>query len=272
MSNQIGLAKKQRIVPDLNNPKGEYVFLTWDDIEFDKDQFAIRPQQVGRIFKPVPLKGSLPLLSRIRHEYFERLYPNKVLKLYFHEGIFVQAKSPGWQVMADLIEAAQEFVHFRFYKSRTKNRIGRLHHHSDAQVRDLFQESLNRNPYFKFLAQCHNEAFRIIPIEEYQNGQWEESFVFRFRTGSGRILIAWENPAPGRATYLFIANDENQAKQLERIESYIVEAIDGKRDLLNDNTPDARKLRKELMYINEKIVHTNFSDYKGNILMQISRY
>ncbi|MBD0289082.1 MAG: hypothetical protein ICV79_27230 [Flavisolibacter sp.] len=59
MSNQIGLAKKQRIVPDLNNPKGEYVFLTWDDIEFDKDQFAIRPQQVGRIFKPVPLKGSL---------------------------------------------------------------------------------------------------------------------------------------------------------------------------------------------------------------------
>jgi hypothetical protein len=109
-------------------------------------------------------------------------------------------------------------------------------------------------------------------LKKYQNGLWEESFIFRLRTGSGRILIVWENPQPGRATYLFIANDENIDVQLKKIELYIINAIDGKRDFINENSAGAKKLRKDLMYTNEKVKHSNMNDYMVTIKSEMNRY
>jgi hypothetical protein len=155
-----------RIFHDPNNPKGEYVYATWDDIEFDKDQVLIKPNNFERIFPSIRLKGSLPILNKIKLEYFERLYPKSILKFYFIDGVCNPLKSNGYSTICTLIDAATEFIEFRYYKSRSKNRIGSFYRHSPTQVRDLFAESLRRNPYFKFLAQTHYASYKIIPIEE----------------------------------------------------------------------------------------------------------
>lgn len=261
-----------RIIPDPANVRGEWVICTWDDIEFDKDKISLKSNKLKRIYPSIPLKGSLHLLDRIKEDYFERLYPKTVLKFYFDDGKFIEDKSRGYQVIKDLIDAALEFVSFKFYKTKLNNRICKFNRHSSSQVRNLFNDRISRNQFFKFLAQKHSEEFNIIPIEEYQNGLWEESFIFRLRTGSGRILIVWENPQPGRATYLFITDDHSLETQLAKIESYIISATDGKRDYLNETNTEAKVLRKELKYTNEKVYHKKISDYKVKIQMDINRY
>src|SRR5215204_5372747 len=97
--------------------------------------------------------------------------------------------------------------------------------HSDSKPRmkkryeDLKNSHPNRSLIFmnlKFLSK-HSPDYSLIPILEWHHNQEEESFIFRFKAGSGRILIAWENSKDGRATYFFIADDNNLEDRLKLI-------------------------------------------------------
>lgn len=248
----------------------EHFYFVWDDVEFDKNILRIKTTRHKKIFKPLPLKGSLSILNDIKKEYFDRLY-HKPFKLYFLNNEFQPDLSKDWQRITRLIEAGIEYAEFRINRVEGKHKFGHFKKLQPQQIIELFKERFSKTVYLKYLAARQSELYKIIPILEYQNKQWEESFIFRLKTGSERILIVWENAKEGRATYLFIADDETMDDRLNAIESFIRTSIDLKRTLLHDHNREAKKIKRELMHI-DSINHETIESFKSELQHILNRY
>jgi hypothetical protein len=169
------------------------------------------------------------------------------------------------------IEAAIEYVEFRIRKTNEKRKFGKFEKLTNDQIKELFSSKFEKSNYLKYLAEIHSKEYRLIPIIEYQNKQLEESFIFRLQTLSKRILIAWENSKVGRATHLFIAEEDSMAKRIISIESFIMDTVDAKRSHLHANDAVSRKIKTELMYIGS-INHDDLTRYKNEMRHYINRY
>ena len=247
-----------------------HYFFVWEDIEFGKDLFKIKPNNRNNIiFKPIQLKGSLAILNEIKNEYFDRLY-HKPFKLYYYQNEF-QAWLGDWGKITRLIEAAIEYSDFKLNRIEGKHKVGKFKNLEPKEIINLFNTQISKSQYLKYLAAKQDETYRVIPILEYQNSQWEESFVFRLRTLSDRILIVWENAKEGRATHLFIADRKTIDERLFAIESFIIGSIDAKRTLLHDSSTTAKKIKHDLMYI-DSINHKNLQNFKTELQYLLNRY
>jgi hypothetical protein len=243
--------------------------LWWEQVKFEKG--LLRLNHPKTILKPLTLKGSLDVLDKIKIEYFERLLRKKFITLYYLDKLFKPELSKDWGKIIDLIEPAVEYATFRFKTSDRKKKIGRFKKLSPKQVFDIYEHKFSKNEYLKFLAKKQSSDYNIIPILEWHHNQEEESFIFCFNAGSGRILIAWENSKEGRATYFFIAGENNLEERLKLIESFVIDATKSKRSMFHVDTREARTIKKQLMWI-ETLNHDSIETYRPNLQFIIDKY
>jgi hypothetical protein len=259
---------------DLFNPdklfkkKCDAHYFIWDMVEFDKDILRLKLPKI--ILKPIELKGSLPILNEIKKEYFERLI-RRPFKFYFFQNSFQKEISRDWKKIVELIEPALEFIEFKIGTTSKKKKIGKFKKLSAKQVFDIYEPKFSKNEYLKLLATKQSPDYAVIPILENRNYQNEESFIFRLRTGTGRILIVWENFSDGRATHLFITDNSNCDKRLRLIESYVIDPTPSKRALLHFKDKESKTIKRELFHI-ETVNHDTISSYKSNLQYIINRY
>lgn len=238
----------------------------WDDIVFSKNQISFRPGRLQAILPAIPAKGVIPELNLIKAEYFHRLYGRRIFKLSFSGTQLLKDEqlSPGWPRLLDALEFAQQLYQLEYAKDKHAF-IHRAKGMTNIDLQELYQQILQRSEYLKFLASRLDHEFRLIPIVEYSNGQFEDSFLFRFRNKRGHVLVIWENLKPGRATHVFKYEEQAGTDVLQKIESFIMsEAYHKKRSRLTSSTPADKKLRKELYY-HKKYSHKSFVDFKTNI-------
>ena len=243
--------------------------LLWEQVKFEKG--FLRLSHPKTILKPLTLKGSLEVLDKIKAEYFERLLRKKFISLFYLDKIYKPELSKDWIKIQELIEPGIEYAAFRFNISPEKKKVGRFNKLSSRQILDIYDPTFSKNEYLKYLAKKQSPEFNIVPILEWQNNQEEESFIFRFKSGSGRILIAWENSKDGRATYMFIADVNNLEERLKLVESFIIGSTKLKRSMFHANTREARVIKKQLMWI-ETINHDSIETYRPSVQFLIDKY
>jgi hypothetical protein len=265
-SNQQGLFDELEKLQTLRKEQTHY--FPWEKIYFYKDRVQLTFTKI-KMFKTIPLKGSLEILNEIKGEYFEKLHP-KPVKMFYYDNAFDMRLSTDWQRVAELIEPAIEFMQFRIHRE-PRPRFGKFEQLSPEQLSLLWNDQLSRSAFLKLLAKRQSASYRIIPVIEYQNNAREESFIFRLRTLSGRILIVWENANAGRATHLFIADQNNLDERIAFIESFVMNEVDGKRLLLHEHDGQARQVKKTLHFI-QSISHDDLTQYKTDLQTVLNRY
>jgi hypothetical protein len=263
---QQGLFDELEKLQELRKEQTHY--FPWEKIYFFKDRAQLTFTKM-KMFKTIPLKGSLEILNDIKDEYFRKLHP-KPVKMFYYDNAFDMRLSIDWQRVCELIEPAIEFMQFRIHRE-PKPRFGKFEQLSPEHLSLLWSEKISRSVFLKYLASRQSSAYKIIPVIEYQNGMREESFIFRLRTLSGRILIVWENGNPGRATHLFIAEQNNVDDRLAFIESYVMNSLNGKRLLLHEHDAEARQVKKTLHFI-QSLSHDELSNYKTELQTVLNRY
>lgn len=247
------------------------LYLLWDDITFDTDCLRIKPGRIQHILKPIPFKGAMGSLNAIKQEYFAAKY-NKPFKLVFKDSILDKAASPNWMEIMDLIEKAIEITRFAAVpktivkKASSPNKRNKNGNDSPKQMHP--QERPN---YLKVLAQHQSPEYRLITIQEKYGNRVEESHIYRFVTGTNRILIVWENTNAARASYLFIAPPDNLQEQLTRIEAFIHTG-----DLLYKRSrfqklKENKQLRSQLGYVGS-VRHETVEQFRTDIMTYIHRY
>ena len=241
-------------------------FFPWENVEFTKNAVKLTFSD-RKIFKRAELKGSVPILNELKKEFFERLI-SRALKMYFKDNEFVFEWSSEWKTLTELIEPAIEYYHFHIERV-PKTRIGKFAQLNPSQLISLWDHRFEKAKHLKFLAQQHDPAFKIIPVIEYQNGQHEESFIFRRTALSGAILIIWENGNLGRATHLFSAEAQEVDNQVAIIESFIMNDIDAKRTLLDEKSNEAKTIKRRLRFVGSVSHDSNF---ESNIRHYINKY
>jgi hypothetical protein len=243
--------------------------IIWDDVIFKKDSIEFDIGRLKTILKPVVVKGSLEALNLLKNDYFNRLYSKKLYKLRFDEGRLMKDDSPGWPRLLDALELIQEH-----YEIKLRNRPSVIiHRHQKLdpnELVDLYEEFLSRTDYLKHLAKMLNEEFRLIPVREYSNGKFEDSFLFRFRNRNGNILLVWENVNVSRATYVFKFSQEKHKEVLKNIEFFITNTdFEHKRSVLSGKHLESRKIKKKLCFY-QKYSHEDFPKFKSEIEYLIS--
>lgn len=193
--------------------------LVWDDVVFDTDCLRIRPERIRHILRPIPFKGAMSSLNAIKGDYFQKKY-DKPFKLVFVDSAFSGTHSPAWAELTDLIEKAIEISRFVPVPKTVKRKP------VAKPAREAASEQPKREPhqkpdYLRVLARLQHNDYKLITIQEKYGGRTEESHLYRLPTGSGRVLIVWENTNASRAAYLFIATAETMHDRLARIEAFI---------------------------------------------------
>ncbi|OLY90739.1 hypothetical protein SAMN05444008_101411 [Cnuella takakiae] len=250
------------------------LYLLWDDIQFDSGCLRIRPGRVQHILKPIPFKGAQASLNAIKQEYFVAKY-NKPIKLVFKDSSLDKAASPAWAEINDLIEKAIEITRFATVPKTIAKKLTAPRKRSaasgDAPEISKEQQQQERPNYLKILARHQSEAYRLITIQEQYGSRLEESHIYRFITGTGRVLIVWENTNASRAAYLFIARPDSLQEQLTRIEAFIhtgdVQYKRSRFQKLKEN----KQLRSQLAYVGS-VRHETVAQFETDIMTYIHRY
>ncbi|WP_132055563.1 hypothetical protein [Pseudocnuella soli] len=247
------------------------LYLLWDDIIFDTDCLRIKPGRIQHILKPVPFKGAMGSLNAIKQEYFEAKY-SRPFKLVFKDSVLDKAASPNWIEIVDLIEKAIEITRFsavpktiskRIVQPKKTNKTG-----DEKQKQPHQQEKPN---YLKVLAQHQSPVYRLITIQEKYGTLVEGSHIYRFVTGTNRILIVWENTNAARASYLFIARQDNLQEQIARIEAFIHTGYVQYKRSRFQKLKENKQLRSQLAYVGS-VRHETVDQFRTDILTYIHRY
>ncbi len=243
--------------------------LVWEDIEFAHDCIRIRPGRIGQIVKPIPFKGAMPSLNAIKTEYFVKAY-NRPFKLTFVNSALYPPASPAWAEINNLIEKAIEIHRFSQLPRLVKPRRKPVKKET-APVPEISKEEKTRPDYLKVLAVRQSPHYKLITIHEKYGGRSEESHIYRFETGSGRLLIVWENTTASRAAYLFIADRTTLTDRLSRIEAFIsTEDVVFKRSRFR-KLKENKQLRSELGFIGS-VSHETVHQFQTDIQTYINRY
>jgi hypothetical protein len=204
--------------------KCETVYITWDDITFDRNKIKISPNKA--FVQPLEMPGSIKIYNEIKVDYFKRKYSKDVYKLISHKGIIMDDLSKGVSQIRSLIsEHAADL-------ERTKRKEHILKEFPDTELSgNKLQETLNRmaikNEYLSVAAKSVSGTDKVFGILENNNGQEEEALLFVFNR-TNRKLILWENINPNRAAYLFVLNiNDNNA--FNRLKTMIKSNIEYKR-------------------------------------------
>jgi predicted RNA-binding protein YlxR (DUF448 family) len=247
------------------------LYFLWDDITFDTDCLRIKPGRIQHILKPIPFKGAMGSLNAIKQEYFVAKY-NKPFKLVFKDSILDKAASPNWIEIMDLIEKAIEITRFASVpKTIAKKAIApnKRNKNGDDRPKQLHQQE--RPNYLKVLAQHQAPEYRLITIQEKYGNRVEESHIYRFVTGTNRILIVWENTNASRASYLCIARPDNMQEQLTRIEAFIHTGdLQYKRSRFQ-KLKENKQLRAQLAFVGS-VRHETVTQLRTDIMTYINRY
>ena len=236
---------------------------------FDNDCIRLKTGRTGQIVQPIPFKGSMPSLNAIKTEYFEAHY-NKPFKLVFTDAVLNRSASPAWTDLTALIEKAIEITRFAAVPktiSRKKVAPGKAVERPATALKGF----IDRSAYLKVLARLQSPAYRLITIQEKYGGRLEESHIYRLQTGTGRVLIVWENTNASRAAYLFIATIENMQDQLARIEAFIHTG-----DLLYKRSrfqklKENKTLRTQLCYV-DSVRHETPAQFEADLKTFANRY
>lgn len=250
------------------------VYLLWEDITFDTDCLRIKPGRIQHILKPIPFKGAQTSLNAIREEYFAAKY-NKPIKLVFNNSVLDKAASPAWADINDLIEKAIEITRFAAVPKTINRKLTaprkRKTPDGDAPDPHREQQQQERPNYLKVLARHQAAAYRLITIQEKYGSRVEESHIYRFITGTGRVLIVWENTNASRAAYLFIARPDTLQDQLSRIEAFIHTGdLQYKRSRFQ-KLKENKQLRAQLAYVGS-VRHETLAQFETDIMTYIHRY
>lgn len=241
----------------------------WDDIDFGDGCIRIKPDRIKTILLPIPFKGAMPSLNSIKQEYFVKNY-NKPFKLVFANSILSKIDSPCWDEINELIEKAIEIQRFSNV-SKVLNKRQSIIEKRKTIPRHSILSAHEKPDYLKILASLQSPRFKLITIREKYQGQSEESFIYRFETLSGRILIVWENTNASRAAYLFITNDKDMPEVLAKIEAFInTESIAFKRSRFQKLKAN-KSLKADLRYIGS-VQHDNTGQFLTEIKTYMNRY
>jgi hypothetical protein len=245
------------------------LFLVWDDIAFDTDCIRIKPERVKQIVMPIPFKGAMPSLNAIKSEYFEKKY-SRPFKLVFLDSALSKPHSPAWAELNDLIEKAIAINRFSNVP-KTIRRKPVAHKKESRETIKSEKVEAEKPDYLKVLARLQSNHYRLITIQEKYQGHCEESHIYRFETGSGRILMVWENTNASRAAYLFVAKVEEMQDRLCRIEAFIhTDNVLFKRSRFQ-KLKENKALRAELGFV-DSVHHESLAQFETDIKTFINRY
>ncbi len=244
--------------------------LVWDDIVFDTDCLRIRPERIKQILKPIPFKGAQASLNAIKQEYFVAKY-NKPFRLVFHNSELNLAASPAWAELNDLIEKAIEVTRFATLPKSITRKAPAVRKRTEQASGGTKEPQQDKPDYLKVLARLQWTGYRLITILEKYGSRAEESHIYRCRTGTGRVLIVWENTHASRAAYLFIATPENMQEQLARIEAFIHTGDVRYKRSRFQKLKENKQLRAQLCFVGS-VRHETVAQFETDIKTYMHRY
>jgi hypothetical protein len=246
------------------------LYLIWEDVVFETDCIRIRPERIKQILKPIPFKGAMASLNAIKAEYFQAKY-SRPFKLVFKDSALDKAASPAWAELNDLIEKAIEVTRFATLPKTIAKKAAAPRKRSEQPAEIPKKHHQERPDYLKVLARHQSAGYRLITIQEKYGSRVEESHIYRFVTGSGRVLIVWENTNASRAAYLFIARPDNLQEQLARIEAFIHTGdLQYKRSRFQ-KLKENKQLRAQLAFVGS-VRHETVAQFETDIMTYIHRY
>jgi hypothetical protein len=221
------LSKFKLSTPDKQSfikEKCETIYVTWDDITFDRNKIKISPNKA--FVQPLEMPGSIKIYNEIKVDYFKRKYSRDVYKLIAHKGIIIDDLSKGVSQIRTLISDHAADME----RSKGKERIQKEFTDKELTGNQL-QETLSKlaikNEYLSVAARTVSRTDKVFGILENNKGQEEEALIFVYNRAN-RKLILWENINPNRAAYLFVLDSNNNAA-FNRLKSIIKTNIEYKR-------------------------------------------
>jgi hypothetical protein len=260
--------RKQKLIEDQKRifyEQLEVIPIIWDDIQFENNLIKIKASRIKRILNPIVVPGVLGSLNKIKNEYFERLYSNLLFIIKVDKNEVIKEASPGFNKIIKTIEFANEFYNFKYASRKSKtSRVKKFDYLKNSEIINLF--SINEKSLFlKILASKAVEEYKIIPILEYINSNFEESFIFPIPKNNTHILIFWENVNQGRATHVFLSEISELNKSIKSIENFITRNdIVYKRSTLHNSDLNSIQVKKNLNYYTT-IIHKDLENYKEEI-------
>jgi hypothetical protein len=204
--------------------KCQTIYITWDDITFDRNKIRISPNKA--FVQPLEMPGSIKIYNEIKVDYFKRKYSKDVYKLIAHKGIIIDDLSKGVSQIRSLISDHAADLE----RSKGKERIQKEFTDKELTGNQL-QETLKRmaikNEYLSVAARSVARTDKVFGIMENNKGQEEEALLFVYNCAD-RKLVLWENINPNRAAYLFVL-DTNDNAALNRLKTIIKTNIEYKR-------------------------------------------
>jgi hypothetical protein len=204
--------------------KCETIYITWDDITFERNKIKISPNKA--FVQPLEMPGSIKIYNEIKVDYFKRKYSRDMYKLIAHKGIIMDELSKGVYEIRSLISDHAADLE----RSKGKERIQKEFTDKELTGNQL-QETLSKlaikNEYLSVAARSVSRTDKVFGILENNKGQEEEALLFVYNRVN-RKLILWENINPNRAAYLFVLDSNNNAA-FNRLKSIIKTNIEYKR-------------------------------------------
>lgn len=237
------------------------LYITWDDIHFEKNKICISPNK--GFVHPIPLNGSLPILNEIKVDYFRRVYKNDVFKLIIKNGYVRQDLSK------DLIKIEEQIFDYTKETQAVKN-IQTQKHESIFRTTSEKNEILEyintqslKNGFLRYPATLLNQNDNVIALLENNNGIEEESLLFIFRRDNYSYLL-WENINSKRAAYFFCFDSKSMDISISKTAQLIITNSEYKRENLF-RAVDIKKVYNIDCIFYRSIVHENQGDYKKQL-------
>ncbi len=202
----------------------ETIYLTWDDITFDRNKIRI---SVNKAFaQPMEMPGSIRIYNEIKIDYFKRKYQKAVYKLVVYKGIVLDDLSKGPSQIRNVIAEHAADLESSKRKERVNKELAAGEFTSDELLVALERLEI-KNQYLSTAAKMVRNSDKIYGILENNKGSEEEALLFHFLR-SNKMCVLWENINPNRAAYLFVFNSDDFSS-IERLRTIIKSNIDYKR-------------------------------------------
>lgn len=247
----------------------EKIVFTWQDVKFFKNAIQIKPEK--GLTNRVAVSGSLNLLNEIKKPYFERVFKNKLFKVYVQNGRINEEISPDIRWM-------RNFFKSNYSKNISTKRIdlkgmlfGKQTDFTKRSKSFIISRISNpdfTNKYLKISAKYLNEVDRIISILEYNNGNQEEALLFIYKEKE-YDLILWENSNLKRAAYFFKTAKEKSNETISQLFRAISLELNNKRILFQSGKALTKFSIESMEYY--FIRHENEYDYEWKIKSVIKR-
>lgn len=207
------------------------VYVTWNDIHFDKNFIKINKEKV--IIHSIQIEGSLKILNELKQDYFAKEYKKEIYKLVVYNGICYEnlTISKGLKEIKAIIN--EHIVSLEKSTTINKNIVRQrpLVYFDKTSLSSHLSNLKIKNDFLLTPTKLMNHDDNVIGLLENNNGILEECLLYIFER-SNKVFVLWENYNPNRAGYLFVYEKDNFNENKDKLIEFITNHIEYKRESL----------------------------------------